>query len=291
MNTTSRRDFIRSSALTLSAAGLASGGAPPDPLQSIGVQLYTVRSVLGAKAAQTFEALDQIGYREAELTWATLDAIWADFKKFRMKPVSMHLDSALFSPEKTSQLTAAIARCKELGFQYTVYPYLPPNQRGGLDAIKSLADTLNRAGEECRKAGMQFCYHNHAFEFEPMAGTTGMETLLNRTDKALVGWEMDIFWVSVGGHDPVELLRQNAGRIPLLHLKNKAEGMPVQYNESVPRTAFKEVGNGVLDIPSILRAASAAGVRHYFVEQDQTSGDPVESLRQSFDYLHKLKLS
>jgi sugar phosphate isomerase/epimerase len=116
-----------------------------------------------------------------------------------------------------------------------------------------------------------------------------METLLSRTDKALVGWEMDIFWVSVGGHNPIDLLREHTGRVPLLHLKNKAEGMAVQYHESVPRTVFREVGNGVLDIPAILHAASAAGVRHYFVEQDQTAGDPVESLRQSYEYLKKLK--
>jgi sugar phosphate isomerase/epimerase len=170
-----------------------------------------------------------------------------------------------------------------------VYPYLPPKERGGLDVFKALAGTLNRAGEECRNAGLQFCYHNHAFEFEPLGSTTGMDTLLSRTDKKLVGWEMDIFWVSVGGHNPIDLLRQHAGRVPLLHLKNKAEGMPVQYTETVPKTAFREAGNGSLDFPAILRAASAAGVRHYFVEQDQTPGDPLESLRQSYDYLHKLK--
>ena len=288
MKTTSRRDFLGCSALALSSAGTFRLSAA-DPLDAIGVQLYTVRDILGAKTAQTLQALDRIGYQEVEAIWASVDAIWADLKKTRLKPVSIHLDSALFTPENSGKLSAAISRCKELGFQYAVYPYLPPNQRGGLDAIKALADTLNHAGDECRKAGLQFCYHNHAFEFEPIGATTGIETLLNRTDKALVGWEMDIFWVSVGGHNPVDLLRQHAGRVPLLHLKNKAQGTAVQYNESVPRTAFKEVGNGALDIAAILRAASVAGVQHYFVEQDQTPGDPVESLRQSYDYLRKLK--
>jgi sugar phosphate isomerase/epimerase len=290
MKTTSRRDFLGCSALALSSAGAFRLSAA-NPLDAIGFQLYTVRSILGAQTAKTLQAVDQIGYREVEATWASIDAIWADLKKTRLKPVSIHLDSALFTPENSGSLSGAISHCKELGFQYAVYPYLPPNQRGGLDAIRALADTLNHAGEECRKAGLQFCYHNHAFEFEPVGATTGMETLLNRADKALVGWEMDIFWVSVGGHNPLDLLRQHAGRVPLLHLKNKAEGTAVQYNESVPRTAFKEVGNGVLDIPAILRAASAAGVQHYFVEQDQTPGDPVESLRQSYDYLRKLKQS
>jgi len=291
MNETSRRNFLGYSALALSNARRAAGAPAPNPLDTIGVQLYTVRSVLTAKAAQTLQALHHIGYREAEVTWDSVDKIWTDLQKSGLKPVSVHLDSALFTPENSGKLAAAISRCKELGFQYAVYPYLPPNQRGGLDSFKALADILNRAGAECRKAGLQFCYHNHAFEFQPMGTTTGMETLLNRTDKALVRWEMDIFWVSVGGHAPGDMLREYAGRVPLLHLKNKAEGTPVQYNESVPRTAFRELGNGVLDIPAILRAASAAGVQHYFVEQDETQGDPVESLRQSYNYLHNLKRS
>lgn len=100
---------------------------------------------------------------------------------------------------------------------------------------------------------------------------------------------MDVFWVSVGGGDPVELLRRYAGRVPLIHLKDKAAGTPVQYNEAVAGTAFKEVGAGTLDFAAILRAASTAGVKHYFVEQDSTPGDPLASLRQSFDYLHGLK--
>jgi sugar phosphate isomerase/epimerase len=298
MQTFSRRTFVGYSAAALTGAGLSSagfafGGPPPDPLNAIGVQLYTVRSILGTKLSETVHALDEIGYREAEITWASVDAICAELKKTRLKPVSAHLDSALFSAANAAKLTAAIAHCQELGFQYAVYPYVFPNERGGLDSFKTLADTLNRAGEECRKAGMQCCYHNHAFEFEPIgttAGTTtGMETLLDRTDKALVAWEMDVFWVSVGGHDPVDLLRKHGGRVALLHLKDKAAGTAVQYNESVPATAFKEVGNGVLDIPAILRAASNAGVKHYFVEQDQTPGDPVQSLRQSYEYLRKQK--
>ena len=78
-----------------------------------------------------------------------------------------------------------------------------------------------------------------------------------------------------------------SGRVPLLHLKDKAPGTPVMYNETVARAAFKEVGSGVIPWPAVLRAAASAGVEHYFVEQDQTPGDPVDSLRQSFAYLSK----
>src|SRR5439155_26411237 len=104
----------------------------------------------------------------------------------------------------------------------------------------------------------------------------------------LVGFEVDCFWVSVAGNDPVEFIRKWTGRVPLVHLKDKAAATEQRFNEGVPRTAFKEVGNGTLDWPGILRAASAAGAQHYFVEQDQTPGDPIESLRQSYSNLSRL---
>ena len=123
---------------------------------------------------------------------------------------------------------------------------------------------------------------------EPMEGTTPFQVMLDNTDRKLVNLEMDYFWVSVAGHDPVELLDTLAGRVPLLHLKDKEKGTADTFKESVPRTAFKEVGHGVIEWPKVLAAASSAGVAHYFVEQDQTPGDPVESLRQSFAYVSKL---
>ena len=141
---------------------------------------------------------------------------------------------------------------------------------------------------KAREAGLAFCYHNHAFEFQPLEGSTPFQVLMDSTDPKLVALEMDVFWVSVAGHDPVALLGELSGRVALLHVKDKARGTPVVYNESVPRNAFKEAGNGVIDWPKVLHAASAAGVQHYFVEQDQTPGDPLESLRQSFAFLSKL---
>ena len=99
---------------------------------------------------------------------------------------------------------------------------------------------------------------------------------------------MDAFWVSVAGHDPVAMLQKLSGRVPLLHCKDKASGTEVMYKETVPRTAFKEVGSGSLDFRAILKAADAAGVEHYFVEQDHTPGDPIASLRKSYEYLQSI---
>jgi len=206
-----------------------------------------------------------------------------------LKAVSVHLDNTLMNPGKEDELARVIDQVKKWGFAYAVFPYLPPAERGGLDKFRALTDKLNRAGEKCRAAGLGFCYHNHAFEFEPMEGTTGFEVMMEGLDPNLCGFEVDCFWVSVAGHDPAALLQKLSGRVPLLHLKDKAPGTPVMFQESVDRSAFKEVGSGVIDWPAVLRAAASAGVQHYFVEQDQTPGDPVDSLRQSFGYLSKLR--
>ena len=198
------------------------------------------------------------------------------------------MDSGVFAAGQEAKLERSIADARERGFSYVVYPYVPPAQRAGLEGMRRLGERLNRAGEKCRAAGMALCYHNHAFEFDPREGKTPLEVLMEGTTKQLVGLELDIFWASVAGHDPAAILKQYSGRVPLIHLKGKSPGMKVQYTEAVPKAAFKEVGAGELDIPAVLRAAEAAGVKHYFVEQDQTPGDPVASLRQSYQYLHKL---
>jgi sugar phosphate isomerase/epimerase len=279
---TSRREFLQAAALAA-----LSTGARAAQLKSIGVQLYTVRSLMPQKPAETLKAIRAIGYQEIEATWAGFDKIYPMVKDAGLKAVSMHVENTLMS--KTADDMSRVAdQLKGWGFQYGVHPYVPPNERGGPDVMKALADKLNTFGEKCRAVGVQAAYHNHAFESATAGDKTLFQVLIDNTDKKLVGFEVDCFWISVAGYDPAEFVKKLSGRVPLLHLKDKEKGTEQRFNESVPRTAFKEVGNGVLDWPVILRAAAAAGVQHYFVEQDQTPGDPLVSIKQSYDYLSKL---
>jgi sugar phosphate isomerase/epimerase len=287
----SRRCFVKSLVACAGANGILSAAVKEgDKLSSIGVQLYTVRNIILNNPGQVLKTIEEIGYREAELVWASMEKIWADLKKTSLKPVSIHMDSQLFNTDNKSQLDAALHKAKEHGFEYAVYPAVPrPDRQNGADFFRRMADTLGEAGTKCRKLGMQFCYHNHAFDFRPLGSTTPLEILMTGTSPDVLALEADVFWVSVAGHNPVEFLKRYSGRVPMLHLKNKAEGMAVQFNENVPASAFREVGKGSLDVPAILRTAKSIGTKHFFVEQDQTPGDPLESLRASYGYLSQLR--
>lgn len=275
----SRRELI----LAASAAALPLQAAK---LKSIGAQLYTLRSILPKQPLETLKALEALGYTEVEAVGGDLPKIWDALKQTKLKPVSVHLDAGAFlsAPDK---IPAMIDDAKARGFKFVVCPYVPPNMRSA-ENMKKLGETLNKAGSLARAAGMTLCYHNHAFEFAPLENTTIFDRMMAETDPKLVQVELDIMWVKVAGLDPVAAIQKYAKRISLLHLKNVSEGLPQRFDERVPREAFNEVGNGAIAIAPVLKAAAKAGVKNYFVEQDQTPGDPLESLKGSINYLKTL---
>jgi len=261
----------------------------------IGVQLYTVRGTLMKESEHVIKAIADIGYKEIEGAGRTdLIKLMPLIRQNGMKAVSCHVEVPLVTGDwdiyglKPVELSEAIESVKAIGVQYFTMAYINPRARGDLDFYRRTAEKMNRVGQACHKAGLQFVYHNHAFEFGGEPGQRPIDIFKERLDKKLVALELDVFWVSVAGHDPIAMLKEWKGRVALLHLKDKGKDQPVQYTEQVDRSAFKEVGSGSLDFAGLLKAAPAAGVKHYFVEQDQTPGDPLESLKKSFDYLSKI---
>ncbi|MBI3208871.1 MAG: TIM barrel protein [Candidatus Solibacter usitatus] len=276
-----RRQFL--SAAAVSAAMTASART----LSTVGAQLYTVRSVLPEKPLETLQAIEEIGFKEVEVVGGSLPAIWPHLQQTKLKAVSVHLDTGLFlrTPEK---LPAAIEDAAKRGFRFAVCPYIAPQDRGGVEVIKRLADSLNKAGEKCNAAGLTLAYHNHAFEFEPAGSGTLLDVLMQNADAKLVQLELDIMWVKVAGVEPVSVIEKYGKRVALMHLKNVKAGIPSRYNEGIPRDGFAELDKGVIDMAPVLAAAAKAGVKHYFIEQDQTPGNPLDSLRQSFAHISKL---
>ena len=286
MSKSSRRNFL---VRTASLAAVAKAAFARDPLtqNNLGFQIYTVRNIIDQNPLAILKSIQEIGYREIECTAGNLDKIWPALQQTSLKPVSLHTDQSMYTPDGKAFKDSSLQQAKQRGFEYVVIPFMQIAQEGAT-SVKRYAEQFDHMGKQAQSHGLTLCYHNHAHDYAPVNGTPAVHMLLSETNPNLLKLEMDIFWVSVAGYDPIAELRHFSGRVPLLHLKDKAAGVPVQFDEKVPKAAFKEVGSGSIKIPAVLEAANAAGVKNYFVEQDWTSGNPVDSLRKSFDYLKPL---
>ena len=150
-----------------------------------------------------------------------------------------------------------------------------------------MAERSNRAAEQAKKAGIQLAYHNHAFEFEPMdGGKTGYDVLMEEFSPDMK-FEVDVFWVAVGGKDPVELIRKLKGRVSQLHLKDLNKEIETPNYGGIPKEAFEELGDGAIPMEPIIDVAAEAGVDLCHVEQDH-SPHPIKSIRQSMKHLKSL---
>lgn len=265
---------VRASAASRLRAGGPSG---PGQLDRIGLQLYTVRSLMSQDPAALFDAVAAIGYREVEFAGYFGHAPsalrgWLDNAGLAAPAAHVGADD-LAGPGLDSALEAASA----LGHRWLVLPWIPENQRTE-DGYRSVAAMLNAAGAQAQEAGVRVAYHNHAFEFEPVAGSapdgpSGFDVLLDTLDPSLAQIEIDFHWAVVGGADPVRLLDEHPGRFALCHLKDiDAQGR------------MTDVGEGIIDWAAIFARADQAGIRGYFVEHDAPP-DPMASVEASFRYL------
>ena len=280
-----RREWVASAAALLSSRKILQAAAGPAFKGPLGVELYTVRNIINQDPDKVIARIAEIGYTEAEPGRATLDTLAPVLAKYKIKPVSCHLEADLVVGGKPPvTLPQAIDSAKAVGVQHMIFPYLAPAKRGGVEEMKKFADQMNEAGAKITAAGLQFGYHNHAFEFGGKPGERPIDVFVERFDPKMVRFQLDVFWVSVAGNDPVEWINKLGKRVLSVHLKDKNPDQGVLYGEGVKKETFKEVGNGNLNFPAILKASKAAGVSHYFIEQDQTP-DPLDSLAQSYKYL------
>lgn len=263
---------------------------------ALGVQLYTLRDRLPKDPDGVLGTLAAIGYKEVETTADALAAVKPLLAKHGLTAPSGHFNyDDITGAQPSEAFTRSLALARDVGQRYYVIAYIAVEQRKTLDDYRRIADQLNDAARRVKDAGLQFCYHHHSFEFEPLASEgggkeRGWDVLLSRCDKELVGLEVDVFWVATAGLDPVATMADLGSRVTLLHLKDRAKDAQVTFNEGdVPAGAFKEVGSGGLDFPAILKAARTAGVKGFFVEQDHTP-DPSASLRQSYQYLSTITI-
>jgi len=243
----------------------------------IALQLYTVRDQTALDFAGTVRRVAELGYAGVEL--AGDGGLTAEQMATLLRETGLRLAGNHVPLEgMTTSLDEVIAYNQAIGAHYVGVPFLGQEHRAPT-GYRAAAKAMNRAGAAFRDAGMALYYHNHAFEFEPLNGTTGMDILLAETDPDLVGFECDVYWVQYAGQDPAAFLAANAGRFPLIHLKD-------MVGEGEQRT-FAEVGEGQIDFAAIFVAAEAQGAAWYIVEQDICQRPSLESAKISLENLKR----
>lgn len=259
--------------------------------REIGIQLYTLRNEINKDVKATLKAVAEAGYYQVEgYGFPDAEAMFAAAKDNGLKVDSSHFNwDSVVNPDDPGvpPFEKILEQANEAGLKHLVIPYLADRNRKTLDDYKQLCERCNRGAELAAKAGIQLAYHNHAFEFKPMAkGQTGYDVLMAEFSKQMK-FEVDVFWVQVGGHEPVKLIQQLKGRVSQLHLKDLNQSLKTPNYGGIPKEAFEELGDGVIAMEPIIQAAQSAGVAHCHVEQDH-SPHPVKSIQQSIQHLKSL---
>jgi sugar phosphate isomerase/epimerase len=288
-----RRTFLGTAGTVTAATLLAdklSWAADAHKIDRLGVQLYTVRDKMKDDFDGTLAKVASIGYKEVEFAGyydRTAQQVRAALDKNGLKAPSTHVQY----DELDEKFPAVVEFSKAIGLEYIVCPWIPEELRKSPDIWKKAAEKFNHAGEMSKKAGIQFAYHNHWFEFLPVDGKLPYDLLLKECDASLVKMEMDLCWITAAGGDPVKYFNAYPGRFPLVHVKDLKKlpkitaGGAQNYGDTVDLT---EVGSGIIDWKHIFSNAGKAGIKVYVVEHDHPK-DPFESIKISHDYLEKLR--
>jgi len=299
-----RRKFLQSTGALVLGGMVAQSKAASllsfKPPHAVGLQLYTFFGIIDEDVKGTLTKIAAIGYKEMEsafgkkpgyygmkpvefkamvndlgMTWKSHHVLGAPFKlpKGYKMPTGADGKPMTFPPMRNlrDNMQELVDEAASGGLEYLVCANAPTET---LEDLKKSIETLNKTGEAAKKAGIQFCYHNHDMEFKDVEGKIPYELLLSETDANNVKMELDLCWVTKAGKDPVELFKANPGRFPLWHVKDldKATGGPAP------------VGTGVVDFKRIFQNQEIAGMKHFFVEHDMPK-DAYASVKTSYDYI------
>jgi len=304
-NSTSRRSFLGQAAASALALGIpaqllgctkadgkidagsadsSASAAGTEKLDRIGLQLYTVRDMMKANVEDTLAKVAGVGYKEVEFAGyfgRKPNEIRALLAKNGLTAPSSHVSY----PEDWNAWRQTVSDAKTAGHRYVTVAWTPDEKRNRPGGFKAVADDFNKAGEEAKKAGLRFAYHNHDYELKKSAdGTLPFEVLLQNTDPKLVTYEMDLYWMVKGGADPIDYFKRFPGRFTMVHVKDAT---------AAPERKMADVGSGTIDFPKIFANAAKSGMRYFFVEHDSAAqwggGDAFKSVAASIQYLSSLK--
>ena len=269
-----RREFARAA-----GAGLLSSTVYrlSSRISPIGLQLYTVRDLMQRDFEGTIAAVAHVGYREVEFAGYfnhTPQQVREILRRHRLRAPSFHIEAGALGDGYDRILDSA----KIIGHEYVTVAWTPEEVRRTLDDWRRIADRYNEGARQARAAGLRFAYHNHSYEFEPKDGQVPYDVLLERTDPDLVKLEMDLYWITNAGKDPLDYFARYPGRMELVHVKD----MTADHQ-------MVDVGAGTIDWRRIFAQRRQAGIRHYFVEHDEPT-DAMASITASYRYLSRLNV-
>ena len=283
-----RRQFIINSGLALGALAISPTFAFNNKNKNIGLQLYTLRDSFSKNVSGVLEEVSKVGYNEVETYGFSVKdngffgTSTKDFKTILnnngLKATSGHYDLTNFLRDgDTDLLKSTIEAAQFLGNDCIVVPAIGDDMRKNIDDYKKVAQKLNEAGVLCKNAGMKMGYHNHDFEFKDFGDANGYETLLSETDKNVVDFEMDLYWVVRAGKNPLEYFKKYPGRFTMWHVKDM---------DKKDRSLNTEIGNGSIDFKAIFANAKLSGMKRFFVEQENNYvPNPLGAVATDYNYI------
>lgn len=257
----------------------------------VGLQLYTIRDAMKADVRGSLKKVSDLGYKFIELASYSDGKFYgfdpAEFKKMvsdlGMETISSHtqVEAKGITLDNAKRMADAHA---QLGVKYCVQPWVNEADRN-IESYKKMIEEWNKVGRIMKDVDIQFGYHNHNFEFEPLDGLVPYYDLfMPLLDADLVTMELDVFWASKAGQDPVEMFKKYPGRFQLLHIKDWRAQAATSFD--VQGDDMCSVGEGVIDFKSIMEARDVAGAKYIFVEDDnQGNGKPFEGIETSIKNL------
>lgn len=234
----------------------------------LSVQLYTVRDALSSDLAGTLGQIKKIGLEYVELAgmygrsateWKTM------LNEEGLLASGAHIGLELLQAD----LDTVISDAKTIGFEYVILPWVDSSKYAG--NWSELGKSLEPIGERLRNEGLTLAYHNHAFEFEG----GGLDALYAAASPEFVKAQLDLAWVQIGGENPSEYIRKMSSRVPLVHLKDYDPSQTPQW---------RPAGQGIVDWEPILAACDEANVQFGSLELDESPGDPIVAVRQSYEF-------
>jgi hypothetical protein len=279
-----RKDFISLSGLGI--LGLYACGTSNliNNRKPLAIQLYTIRDAIAENLEKSFEHLAELGFKQIEIYGydgkffgKTRMEFQSILKNVGLEVISSHHTTGIVHNEKGTLLDdweKAVEDLHFIGSKYMVCSYLFEEERT-FENYKKLPELLNRSGEITNKAGIDFAYHNHDFEFEKFDDKTIYDFILDNTDSDLVKMELDLYWITKAGLNPLDYFEKYPKRFPLWHVKDMKAGTK----------DFTEIGNGTIDFKTIFEAKEKAGLQYWFLEQDSSDKDIFESIKISKNYI------